>query len=488
MKTLKENLRVWGPTFPGPRKKTKKHVHILAICGYTTSGLALMAKKLGYTVTGSDEDAYPPVTDIITKNKIPWNNFHDPLNLSHWGRPDLVIQGNQIREGNAELNAAKKLGLPVISDSEFFYDLTKERTRIAVCGSHGKTTVSALTAWILEVAGRKPGFRLGTVTKNFDCTVNLGSGLEFVFEGDEYTTTFSDSRPKFYHFHPNVAIINNIEWDHPDVYETPEKYLSLFKKYLVKMMPKNGLLVVNAEDKNVKKIIKGSACRLVEFGLKTGDYRARGIEYRGGKTDFTVTNDGQDLGQFTCRLPGLHNVKNCLAAIAVGRELGVAVADLKKAVAGFAGTSRRFEIIEKVRGITIVDDYAHHPTKVRETIAAARQAFPKARIFVIYVPHTYSRTKALLPSYVHAFDGADFVVIPDIEPARERHLSALINSKELVEEIRGHKKEVYYLPEQKEVIDFIKERAEPGDVVLCMSVRGFDNLAANLSNQLRSKT
>lgn len=487
MKTLKGNLRVSEPTSKGLPKIAKNHVHILAICGYTTSGLALMAKKLGFKVTGSDEDAYPPVTDLITKNKIPWNNFHDPRNLSLWGKPDLVIQGNQIREGNTELSEAKRLGIRIISDSEFFYYLTKERTRIAVCGSHGKTTVSALITWILEVAGRKPGFRLGTVTKNFDCTVSLGSGSEFVFEGDEYTTTFDDSRPKFYHFHPNVAIINNIEWDHPDVYKNEEGYVAVFKKYLVKGMPKNGLLVVNAEDKSVRKIVEGAVCRVVWFGLETGNYRVGKVKHQGGGTVFTIMHQGKDLGQFTCRLPGLHNVKNCLAAIAAGHELGIGVPDLKKAVASFAGTSRRFEIIEKVRGITVIDDYAHHPTKARETIAAARQAFPKARIFAIYVPHTYSRTKALLPGYLHAFDGADFVVIPDIEPARERHLAALINSRDLVSQISAHKKNVYYIPDQKDLLDFIAGQAKRGDIILCMSVRGFNDLAKNMAARLWKK-
>lgn len=464
----------------------KKHVHILAICGYSTSGLAIMAKKLGYFVTGSDEDAYPPVSTTLTKNNIPWHNFHNPKNLLEWGRPDLIIQGNQIREGNLELEAAKKQNIKVISDSEFFYELTKDRERIAVCGSHGKTTTSALVAWILEKAGRKPGFRLGTVTKNFNTSVRLGQGIQFVFEGDEYTTTFSDKRPKFFHFHPDVAVINNIEWDHPDVYTTPVIYNRLFKKYLVDEMPKEGLLVVNGEDENALEVSKKALCKVVSFGLKIGDYCAAKLESFGGVTKFEVLCRGKNLGTFTSGLHGVHNVKNSLAAIAVCKEIGVSLEDIKRALKTFRGTSRRFELVGKIGGVFVIDDYAHHPTKARETIAAARKSYPDSKIFAIYVPHTYSRTKALIDDYAKSFQAADYVIIPDIEPARERHLTKLIHSKDLVAEIEKHQKNVFYIPDQKDILDFVVNRVKSGDVVLCMSVRGFDDLAKNMVNRLKS--
>jgi UDP-N-acetylmuramate: L-alanyl-gamma-D-glutamyl-meso-diaminopimelate ligase len=464
---------------------SNKHVHILAICGYSTSGLAIMAKKLGYFVTGSDEDAYPPNSSIITKNKIPWHNLHSEKNLGEWGTPDLVVQGNQIREGNVELEAAKKLRIRIISDSEFFYELTKNRERIAVCGSHGKTTTSALVVWILEKAGRSPGFRLGTIIKNFDTSVRLGLGKQFVFEGDEYTTTFSDVRPKFFHFHPKVAVINNIEWDHPDVYTTPAIYNELFKKYLVSKMPKNGLLVVNGEDKNVMTAAKNPPCPIVSFGLTAGDYRASSLEYSGGATKFKLTCKGKNLGTFTSKLSGVHNIKNSLAAIAVSLEMGVPLGKIKSALKTFKGTSRRFELVGKAEGVFIVDDYAHHPTKARETIAAARKSYPNSRIFAIFVPHTYSRTKALIADYAKSFLVADYVIIPDIEPARERHLAKLVHSRDLVAQIGRYQKNVFYIPEQKDVLNFVANRAKSGDVVLCMSVRGFDGLAKNMVNYLR---
>lgn len=462
----------------------KKHVHILAICGYTTTGLALMARDLGYKVTGSDEDAYPPNSDTLTKAGISWTNSHNSENLVKWGVPDLVIQANQIRKGNPELLAARKMGLRITSDSEFFYELTKKRKRVVVCGSHGKTTTSALIAWILERAGRSPGFRLGTVTKNFNNSVRLGNGQEFVFEGDEYTTTYSDKRPKFFHFHSDVAVINNIEWDHPDIFKTPTSYLNIFKNYLVSKMSTKGILVCNAEDKNVMKVTEGAPCRVVTFGLKSGDFLADKIKFIKSGTSFDVIYKGDFLASVFSVLPGLHNVKNSLAAMAVCYNLKVSIPSITEALRSFKGTSRRFEVTGIVRGVTVIDDYAHHPTKARETIAAAKSAYPNSRVFAIYIPHTYSRTKALLSRYAEAFNEADFVIIPDIEPARERHLQALIHARDLVSKISGFQKNVYYIPDQNGIIDFVLKRSHQGDVILCMSVRGFEDLAAKLVKAL----
>lgn len=462
-----------------------KHIHILGICGYATGGLALMAKKMGYLVTGSDEDAYPPMSDLLTQRGIAWVNRHSGENLKRWGQPDLVIQGNQIRAGNPELLAAGSQRLKIISDSEFFYDLTKDRRRIVVTGSHGKTTTSALIAWILAAAGRRPGFRLGSVVKNFKEAVRLGAGPEFVFEGDEYTTTFADARPKFFHFHPQIAVLNNVEWDHPDIFKTRVAYEKIFKKYLIEELGTSATLVANAEDVVVQRLLSLSRAKITTFGFKKGDVRAEGIVHGKKSTQFQVTNKNKFLGSFETFLAGDHNVRNCLAAIGLALNLKIDVPTMARALKTFKGTSRRFEVLGEVRSVTVIDDYAHHPTKARETIAAAKKRFPRSRLLVIYVPHTYSRTKALLPEHARAFNQADWVVITEIEPARERHLVALINSQELVEAIRPHQPNVFFLKESAEIINFVKSKVKKGDVVLCMSVRGFDNLAQNLAAALK---
>ena len=468
-------------------KKTKKHIHILAICGYSTSGLAVMAKKLGYKVTGSDEGAYPPATAVLDKAGIKWADRHAAGNLKRWGQPDLVIQGNQIRSGNVELLAARKLSLPVISDSEFFYELAKGRNRIAVCGSHGKTTVSALIAWILEVDGRKPGFRLGSQTLNFKTAVRLGDGPEFVFEGDEYTTNFNDSRPKFFHFHPQLAVINNIEWDHPDVFHSPAEYRENYRKYLVGQMPENGILIINAEDKNILEVVSEFSGRIFSFGLTNGEVQCKSYQLKNGRTEISVVVWSSKLQvsantEFIVEtaLPGEHNIRNCLAAITAALALGVKPDVIQSAIKSFKGTSRRFEITGRTKGVVVIDDYAHHPTKAKATISAARQLYPAAGIYAVYVPHTYSRTKALLKDYGGAFLGANTVIITNIEPARERKLKALIHARDLVNEIKKNQDAVFYLSTPSKILIFLQKNVKPGDIVLCMSVSGFDDLAKNL--------
>lgn len=461
------------------------HVHILGICGYTTSGLALMAKDLGYRVTGSDENAYPPATEILDQNGIEWSNYYSADNLSKFGPIDLTIQSNNVQPGNLELTAARRSNLKIISDSEYFYELTRERRRIVVCGTHGKTTTAALVAWILEVNGRNPGFRLGTVANDFGSSVRLGRGEEFVFEGDEYVTTFSDARPKYYHFHPNIAIINNIDWDHPDVYSSRIAYANSFRKYLVDCLSPEAFLIANAEDKNVEKVISRSPSKIIRFGMRKGDFFVSDEIFSASGCEFTVRENKKILGRFRTKLSGQHNIRNCLAAISLSRVLNIPVEKIQTAVASFKGTRRRFERIGEARGVTVIDDYAHNPVKVHETIKAATLSYPQGRVFAVFVPHTFTRTKFLLPDYRKAFGGANYVLVADIEPARERKLKGLTSSAELAEAIRGIQGNVFYLPRSEDIINYVVEQAKSGDVVLCMSVGGFDNLAGKLFDRLK---
>jgi len=227
-----------------------RHVHFLGICGYAVSGAALLARQLGYTVTGSDEDAYPPTTDTLTAAGIPWTNAHSADNLDRWGAPDLVVVGNQVRAGNVEWEEARRRGLPTTSEAEFYGELTADRVRVAVCGTHGKSTTSSLLAHMLEVAGMSPGFRLGVTSRDFGVSARLGEGPVFVIEGDEYTTAPWDPRPKFLHAHPELACVTRLELDHPDVYESFEAYRAPFRE-LAATMPASGLLALCADDAGV---------------------------------------------------------------------------------------------------------------------------------------------------------------------------------------------------------------------------------------------
>jgi UDP-N-acetylmuramate--L-alanine ligase len=454
-----------------------RHVHFLGICGYAVSGAALVAKELGYVVSGSDEDAYPPTTDTLTAAGIPWVNNHAPGNLDIAGTPDLVVVGNQVRAGNPEWEAAVQRGLPITSEAEFYRELTADRLRLTVCGTHGKTTTASLLAWMLESAGMSPGFRLGTTSRDFGVTARLGTGRPFVFEGDEYTTAPWDARPKFLHTDPQAACVTRLELDHPDVYPTFAAYREPFLQ-LVRSMPRDGLVALCADDPECVALRDHASCATVLYGAAAdADWHVQPVDAGADGQSFTMTRrDGVDMPPARLSLPGWHNVLNATAALVLADAAGASMEACAAACASFKGASRRFEILGQGDGVTVVDDYAHHPTEVAATVAAARQRFPEARIFALYVPHTYSRTLALLDDYAESFRGADTVLLGPIEPARERHLAHTVSIRDVAERVRGVD-DVRIVDSSDAALAVILAEARPGDAVICMSVRGFDDLA-----------
>jgi len=451
-----------------------RHVHFLGICGYAVSGAALVARQLGYVVSGSDEDAYPPTTDTLTAAGIPWVNEHAAANLDMAGTPDLVVVGNQVRQGNVEWDAAVQRGLPVTSEAEFWRELTAGRLRLTVTGTHGKTTTASLLAWMLDCAGMSPGFRLGTTSRDFGVTARLGEGRPFVFEGDEYTTAPWDPRPKFLHTDPQAACVTRLELDHPDVYPTFESYRAPFVQ-LAQTMPSDGLLALCAEDPECVALKQHASCPTVLYGATPdADWRIDSTQPQ----RFTVTRSdgGAAVPPVHLALPGWHNVLNATAALILADAAGAPLDACAQACSTFRGASRRFEILGTPGGVTVIDDYAHHPTEVAATVAAARQRYADSRIIAVYVPHTYSRTLALLDDYAEAFRGADTVLLGPIEPARERHLAHTVSTRDVAARIRGVS-DVRVVDSSDEALAMLLGEAQSGDVVLCMSVRGFDDLA-----------
>lgn len=452
-------------------------IHFLGICGYAVSGLALVAKSLGQDVTGSDEDAYPPTTDILTSAKIPWVNRHDAKNLTKWGRPDLVVQGNQVRENNPEAAAAREMGLRIVSEAEYWGELTSERTRIVVAGSHGKTTTAGLIAWILRVAGRNPGFRLGATVRDLGGAADWGGGREFVFEGDEYTSAAFDPRPKFLHFNPNIAVLLNVDWDHPDVFADPTSYELAFRQLVESLGPEDRLFACH-DDAGVRRLLSRTRAAVETYGLKGGaDWQGRDVQAEAGGMRFTAWHAGKVIAVVEMRLAGAHNAGNALAALATTVRLGVPVATAVQAIARFQGAGRRFEIRGRARDVTVVDDYAHHPTEVRATLRAAQERFAPGRVLALFVPHTFSRTLSLLDQYADAFSGCAMTLIGPIEPARERHLAHTVSAEDVARRVQEGG-EVGTVGSAREAAERLARAAEPGDVIVCMSVRGFDDVAS----------
>jgi UDP-N-acetylmuramate--L-alanine ligase len=450
-------------------------IHFIGICGYAVSGLALVAKQLGNEVTGSDEDAYPPTTDILTNAGIKWVDGHTAGNVSRWGKPDLVVQGNQVREGNPETAAARRLGIRLVSEAEYWGELTAERFRIVVAGSAGKTTTASLIAWILRSAGRNPGFRLGMAVKDLGASAAWGTGREFVFEGDEYTSAVFDPRPKFLHFAPQLAVLTNVDWDHPDVFPDPASYEAVFREF-VEDLGAEDRLIACSDDPPVRRLLARTRAHVETYGLRGGaDWHGRDVQLEGDGMRFTAWHEGKVLAVVTTRVPGEHNASNALAALAASVRIGVPVSTAVEAIARFQGVSRRFEIRGQVRGVTLVDDYAHHPAKVRATLQAARERFHPGRVLACYVPHTFSRTLSLMDAYADAFQGCRLVVLGPIEPARERHLAHTVSSQDLANRIRGVE-EVVAVDSARSAAYKLASVARPGDVIVCMSVRGFDDV------------
>jgi UDP-N-acetylmuramate: L-alanyl-gamma-D-glutamyl-meso-diaminopimelate ligase len=461
------------------------HVHVLGICGYATFGAATLALARGDTVTGSDDHAYPPMSDAVTEAGIDWENHSDPANLDRWGVPDLVVVGNQTRPANLELEAVRERGIPCVSEIEFYVALAGDRTRLTVCGTHGKTTTSALLVHILERAGMDPGFRLGSTSLDLGGTSRLGTG-PFVFEGDEYTSAPWDPRPKFLHTLPQGACVTRLELDHPDVYASLDAYREPFVE-LVSTMPADGVLALCADDPECLALRDAATSVAVTYGTKAGsDWWIRDAREERGMQRFSVERRSGSPLDVLLTFPGLHNAQNACAALILAEFAGVDPAIGVAACADFLGPARRFQILGEVAGVAVVDDYAHHPTEVAAAIDAARQRYPERRLIAIHTPHTYSRVSRLLEDYRRSFTGADVVIIGPIEEARERGMPRTVSSQDVADRAGpGHA--VHVVSSSDAAVDLVTRMTRPGDVLLVLSLGGFDKLAPRLREALEAQ-
>lgn len=460
-----------------------RHVHVLGICGYATSGLAMLAGEMGDRVTGSDDHAYPPLSDVVTGAGIPWAPQSEASNLDRWGVPDLVVVGNQTRADNPELLAVRERGIAALSEIEFYAVVAADRTRLTVCGTHGKTTTASLLVHMLMTAGLDPGFRLGSTSLDAGGrSARLGMG-PFVFEGDEYTTAPWDPRPKFMHTRPHAACVTRLELDHPDVYPTLAAYRAPFAE-LAESMPDNGLLVLCADDPEALALREHAHCSVLTYGQSEhSDWRIRNIRSDADLQRFRVDpRQGRHL-DVALTFPGEHNAANACAALALAGFAGVPLDAAAAACATFRGPARRFQVLGDVDGVTVVDDYAHHPTEVHAAIAAARQRYGDRRLVAIHTPHTFSRTRALLDDYGQSFEAADVVMLGPIEAARERGLEATISSADVARRI-ATPADVMLVDSSEDAVARLRLLRRDGDVMLVLSLGGFDKLAERLMTAL----
>jgi len=462
-----------------------KHIHFIAICGTGMASLACLMKKAGYAITGSDKDAYPPMSTMLEKEGIEIIRGFSPSNLHP--TPDLVIIGNAVSKDNPEAVEVMRRRIPYLSFPEalkkFFLE---DRIPIVVAGTHGKTTTSSLLAWILEFSGLNPSFLIGGVLLNFNKSFQLGNGRYMVVEGDEYDCAFFDKRPKFIHYMPSYGVLTNIEFDHGDIYKDLDHVKEAFTAFIKAFSPE-GLLLAGIDDPHVRDLIELEHKPAVRtFGFKEeAHWRAEDISLGEEGLEFSLFHGGNFLCRLSCPLHGRHNCLNVLGATACLLEMGISLEKIKMGLKTFLGVKRRMEIIGRINGITIIDDFAHHPTEVRETIRAVKDRFPGRRIWAVFEPRTAtSRRHTFQKLYPASLAEAHGVIIGQIYEKHKISPEILLKPDLLVKDIENLGKKAWYPEDSEQIIQILQKEVRQGDVVLIMSSGSFGGIHEKICESL----
>lgn len=449
------------------------------------ASLAGMLQARGHRVTGSDDNVYPPMPQMLVTLGIELMPGYEAARLNP--APDCVVIGNAIPRGNPEVEETlnRKLAyrsLPEVLKEEFI----RGRRCLVVAGTHGKTTTTSLTAWMMDRGGLDPSFLVGGVVQNFGSSFRVTNSNYFIIEGDEYDTAYFDKGPKFMHYLPELAIVNNIEYDHADIYPDLTSVKLAFRR-LMNIVPGNGRLIAGWDSIEVREVVsemgRNLFTQLETFGMcDDARWRAHDIFYSGGMTRFRVSRDDHDWGEFRTHLIGEFNVRNCLAAIVSADAWGVERQAIADALATFKSVRRRCEVRGEVSGITVIDDFAHHPTAVRETLSALSQRYPGRRLVAVFEPRSWSSRLAVFQQeYVEAFTPAHYVIVGgvfDTDKAVEK--GCILDTTKLIAEIAAQGKSAFAISETDEIVSSLTTELRSGDVVAIMSNGGFGGIHEKL--------
>ncbi len=461
-------------------------IHLSGVAGTAMASLAGLLREKGHAVTGSDQDVYPPMSTQLEALGIPVRSPYSAANVP--SDADLVVIGNALSRGNPEVEVVldrkqRMSSMPALLAEEFL----RGRTCLVVAGTHGKTTTTSILSYILHHAGRDPSFLIGGVPVDFERSYRLGRGPHFVVEGDEYDTAFFDKRPKFVHYMPDVAIVGNVEYDHADIYPDLASVQRAFV-HLMNLIPRRGLLVAGLETPALRDILPKAQSPVETFGLGEGaDWRAVDVKPAADGWHFRLRRRGADLGEFRLGVPGEHNLRNALAAIAAASAAGVDPEAARPALARFGGVKRRLEIRGRVAGVTVYDDFAHHPTAVRETLRALRTLLPAGtgRLVAVFEPRSYtSRTRVFQEEFARSFQQADRVIVsaahlPGKVPEKDR-----ISESELVRAISELGKDARFVPGVDHIVSLLAAELREGDRVVVLSNGGFGGIHDKLLRAL----
>ena len=465
-----------------------KRIHFIGICGTAMATLAAMLTRRGFDVRGSDQDVYPPMSDFLASEGVPTLTGYTADHIT--GDLDLVVVGNAISRGNPELEEVldrkiRYCSLPEAIREHFLWGARS----IVIAGTHGKTTTTALAGWLLMHGGVDPTVLVGGIALNFGergSSYRMGQGRDFVIEGDEYDSAFFDKTAKFLKYLPDIAVVNNVEFDHADIYADFEAVMLAFRR-LVRLVPRTGLLLVGADSAGARDLLTGAVSRVQTFGTGNDvDWHAYDIEASATSTRFRVRRQASPFGAFDVPLVGIHNVRNALAAIAVAAEVGIGVERIAEGLRRFEGIRRRLEVVGVADAVTVYDDFAHHPTAVAETLAGLRAASPDARIWAVFEPRSASSCRSVFQDdFAKAFGPANEIIIAPVFrstlPSAER-----LSVPRLVRDLKARGQSAREAESLDEIIQTVVGEHRPGDLVVLMSNGGFGGIHQKLLKALES--
>lgn len=462
----------------------RKSIYLIAICGSGMASLAGLLQKSGYRVTGSDSNIYPPMSTLLESAGIDIKSGYRRANIAD--DIDEVVIGNAVSKDNEEVLAVQEKGIPYISFPEAikkFY--LKNRKSLVVAGTHGKTTTTALLSWTLHSAERKPGFMVGGWMKNFDGNHAIPQGEFFVSEGDEYDTAFFDKGPKFLHYNPFASILTGIEFDHADIYRDLDHIKDSFRKFVDIIHP-DGFLLTAFSDENVKDVLAGAVCKVETYGFSpSADWAASDYKFENGEGHFTLSHQGGKIAAFHLPMIGRHNIENATAVAAMSLKLGLTAQEIQKGFSTFKGIKRRQEIVGVKNGVTVIDDFAHHPTAIQLTLEAVREAYPGQRVWAVFEPRSATCKRKIFEDRLpQSFAVADRVILaglfsPDKIPPEDR-----LDPKRVVACINENGGDAYFIPDINSLVDKMADECRPQDVLLIMSSGGFSGIQQKLLDRL----
>lgn len=449
----------------------KKHYHFIGVCGTAMGSVAAAMKRNGFVVTGSDENVYPPMSTFLEESGVEIMAGYRAENIP--ASVDVIVVGNAISRGNEEAEEALKRKLLYVSLPEVLKEqFLRGKRNFVVTGTHGKTTTSSMLAWLFRAVGADPSFMIGGIPRD------LGQGAVFtdsdfvVLEGDEYDTAFFDKRSKFLHYLPEVVTINNIEFDHADIYNSLDEITLTFER-LLKVVPENGLAVVNGDDENVLGVIEGAPCPVLKVGF------GESCDLKIGKVDYQSTGSAFVLGdeEYFVPMVGEFNVRNAATAVAAASFAGFKPEELRAALKSFTGIARRQELRGEVRGVKVVDDFAHHPTAIGQAISGMRQQYPGARLWVLFEPRSNTTKRNVFQDELaEALSQADFAVIPSIADPHKVAEDERLDPEKLASDVEKSGTPCCFINTVQEIADHVAREAQEGDVVAVLSNGGFGGI------------